>query len=371
MGFLGRKGMFALKKGLHAQPKETERRERGEFPRKVTAVIEQWRENGNATEACFCFILNFITVLLKVEFFKVFFSIKKVILVHHSNQVVDLLLSISSITTLYVVSSLLDESSLRRRELERPQEVVGFLEGWSNCENLVNQILNANNIVLSQAFFDDAVISQWDAILVHLSEPSLINHLLDTLQVRVSISNVWLNLSQHVHDGLVGLEEDSVVDLSESQELEDLSRLRVHVADSSNTNNNHELWLGWNVEGTLGASLTLHANKILLLGNILLHVLLSTLEYDLLLLLQVRQLGLTLSSLLGSPLLVALALLQYTFWYRSHSEKNETNTKVRKKRSRGNRNKTKERNAADAKRFLDARHTRGLPTFRARKYHKD
>ena len=77
MGFLGRKGMFALKKGLHAQPKETERRERGEFPRKVTAVIEQWRENGNATEACFCFILNFITVLLKVEFFKVFFQSKK------------------------------------------------------------------------------------------------------------------------------------------------------------------------------------------------------------------------------------------------------------------------------------------------------
>ena len=76
------------------------------------------------------------------------------------DETVDLLLSVSGVTTLDVVPSLLDESALRGRELEWPQEVAGLLEGWSDRVDLVDQVLNANNIVLSQSVLDDGVVGK-------------------------------------------------------------------------------------------------------------------------------------------------------------------------------------------------------------------
>ena len=38
---------------------------------------------------------------------------------------------------------------LGSRQLEGPQEVGCLLEGWSNCVDLMDKVLNANNVVLA------------------------------------------------------------------------------------------------------------------------------------------------------------------------------------------------------------------------------
>lgn len=38
---------------------------------------------------------------------------------------------------------------LSSRQLERPQEVRCLLEGWSNCVDLMDKVLNADDVVLA------------------------------------------------------------------------------------------------------------------------------------------------------------------------------------------------------------------------------
>lgn len=50
--------------------------------------------------------------------------------------------------------------------------------------------------------------------------------------------------------GLGQADEDTIVDLEETKELEDLARLRSDFVDTLNAENKDELVLVWNVEGT-------------------------------------------------------------------------------------------------------------------------
>ena len=43
-----------------------------------------------------------------------------------------------------------------------------------------------------------------------LSKPSLVDQLLDCLEARVPPGNVWLNTTQHVHSGLVELQQHTL-----------------------------------------------------------------------------------------------------------------------------------------------------------------
>lgn len=48
-------------------------------------------------------------------------------------------------------------------KLEWPEEVVGLLEVLSAGDNLVDEILNAVDTVLTELSSDDAVVSEWDS----------------------------------------------------------------------------------------------------------------------------------------------------------------------------------------------------------------
>ena len=69
--------------------------------------------------------------------------------VHPPDKLVDEVLSVSSITTFNVVVPLLLKSTEWCLKLERPQEVVGLFEVRSNGHDLVDQILHADDVVLS------------------------------------------------------------------------------------------------------------------------------------------------------------------------------------------------------------------------------
>ena len=72
-------------------------------------------------------------------------------LVHPFDELIDVVLTVTSVTTLHIVVPLLLQASQRGLQLEWPQEVVCLLEMWANSHDLMNKILNADDVVLAQA----------------------------------------------------------------------------------------------------------------------------------------------------------------------------------------------------------------------------
>ena len=145
-----------------------------------------------------------------------------------------MLLSVAPDATVEVGVSLFGKALLGRVELEGPQEVVGLLEVRADGDDLVDEVLNSGDAGVLELLFDDDVVGKRDSLAVELAETALVDELADGGDGRVAVSDVRLDSSEHVDGGLVELDEDAVVELSQSQELHDLSALGVQLVDTTN-----------------------------------------------------------------------------------------------------------------------------------------
>jgi hypothetical protein len=107
----------------------------------------------------------------------------------------------------------------------------------------------------------------------------------DGLLVGVTISNEWLDDLQHLQSSLGELDEDAVVDLQQTEELQSLALLGINLVDTLDANDKSQLVLLGHVKLVLLLGLTLHADLLAVGIAVLLDVLLSTLEDDFALLL--------------------------------------------------------------------------------------
>jgi hypothetical protein len=73
---------------------------------------------------------------------------------------------------------------------------------------------------------------QWDTLTVDLSVTTLVDQLADGLQVGLSVSDPGLNNAEHLLSSLRQLDEDTVVDLEETEKLEDLAGLGGDLVDT-------------------------------------------------------------------------------------------------------------------------------------------
>merc|ERR1712180_122208 len=140
-------------------------------------------------------------------------------LIHLSHHLVDEVFPVSVITTLHEVVCLHPHSTCRTTQLEGPQEVVRLLEILTYCENLVDQILNTDDPTGSQYLFNNFIVTDGNALVVHLCKSSLVDQLSDGLQVGVTPSYERLHQTQHVQGAFVEFHESSVVDLSKTKKL--------------------------------------------------------------------------------------------------------------------------------------------------------
>lgn len=120
-----------------------------------------------------------------------------------------------------------------RAELDWPQEVVGNLEVWSASDDLVDEVLNAVDSELSELSLNDGVVGEWNSSSLDLTGSSLVDKLGDGLSGWISIGDEWLDHLEHVPGGLVQLDEDTVVDLSQSEKLQDLLWLWSKLVDTT------------------------------------------------------------------------------------------------------------------------------------------
>ena len=163
-------------------------------------------------------------------------------------------------------------------ELEGPEEVVSFLEGGTDSENFVDQIFNTDDVVATEGGFNDGVVGEGGALLVDLTESTLVDQFADTLQVGGTVGNVGINDAEHVEGGLGQLEEDTIVDLAQTQELQNLTGLGAELVDTLDTDDEDELGGFRDVEGSLRTGNTLQTNIFAFSIQVFLNVAFSTLE---------------------------------------------------------------------------------------------
>lgn len=232
-------------------------------------------------------------------------------LVHLADEGVDLLLAVAEVTTLDEVLELAGaEAAGGVGELEGPQEVGGLLEVGADGVDLVDEIFHADDAVLAEGLLDDGVVGQGDALPVDLAVAALVDELLDGLEVGVAVGDPGLDDLDHLGGGLGDLDEDTVVDLEETEELEDLAGLGGHLVDTLDADQEDQVGTGGDVGRVRLAGDAVEADLLALGIAVLLDVLLGTLEEDLTLLLVGGLLLLLEGVALGAGLLLGLPLLE-------------------------------------------------------------
>merc|ERR1719347_286171 len=180
-------------------------------------------------------------------------------------MVIDLVFSASEVSTLDEVVGLLSPSSGWVVQLEGPQEVGGVLEVGSNSEDLVDQLLNTDDAHLAQLALDDLVGGDGSAVAIDLDKPTLVDQITDSFQVGAAVGDVRLADPEHVGGGLVHLDEDSVVDLPQSEQLQNLLDLGGDLVDTTDPHDEGQLGLGGDVVVTVLLGITLQPDLVPLL----------------------------------------------------------------------------------------------------------
>jgi len=227
----------------------------------------------------FClFVFGFFFVFVLFFFFFFCFVRSVLGLDHAFQQSIDEVLPVSCISSLDEVGALVVEPSAGVGKLEGPQEAVGNGEVGAGGEDLVDQILDADDPELAQLLLDLDVVEDGGPGAVDLEEASLVDELLDGREVGVSPGNVGLDDLEHGKGGLVQPHEHGVVDLTEAQQLKDLPGLGADTEYTTDSGHHGNLGLSLNKEVALFLGLSDSLHLVLALGSVLLHVLLSTYE---------------------------------------------------------------------------------------------
>ncbi|BAO38274.1 hypothetical protein KLMA_10652 [Kluyveromyces marxianus DMKU3-1042] len=127
----------------------------------------------------------------------------------------------------------------------------------TNGDDFVDQVIDGQDTVLTQASFNDSVVGQWDSLLVDLTETSLVDQLSDSRVGWVTVSNVWFNQLQQFRSSLGDLDESTRVDLVQSQQLQNLSWLWWDLVDTLDSDNEDQLGFSWNVVRRVSLSFSL------------------------------------------------------------------------------------------------------------------
>jgi len=198
-----------------------------------------------------------------------------------ANKLVDVNFSVAKITTLHIVPELpCPPSTSGVGELERPKEIRGLLEVGTGSDNLMHEILDAKDVVLAEVLLDDGIVGERDALFVDLAVAAFVDQLADGLEVRFTICDIGFNKTQHLLSSPCGLDENAIVDLQKSQQLQDFSGFGGNLVDTSDTDDEIHFWLSGNIEITSSPCNSLQADLFPFLCQIFLHIRLSTLEND-------------------------------------------------------------------------------------------
>merc|ERR1712137_1539780 len=110
----------------------------------------------------------------------------KMQLCHLLDEIVDVMLSVAIIATFGEVVRLLLPTTSWVIELKWPEEVGNCLKVWTSSHNLVDNILNADNTLVTESIFNDGIVGERSSSLLHLPVATLVDKVSDRLEVWVT-----------------------------------------------------------------------------------------------------------------------------------------------------------------------------------------
>ena len=96
----------------------------------------------------------------------------------------------------------------------------------------MDEILNTGDSVLTEFTFDDAVVGERKSSSLDFTTSSFVDKLGDSLSGWITVGDEWLDHLDHVPCGFVKLNEDGIVQLSQSEELQDFLWLWCKLSDT-------------------------------------------------------------------------------------------------------------------------------------------
>jgi len=196
---------------------------------------------------------------------------------HLLDETVDQLFAVTEVTTLGEVVGLLAPAATGVVQLEVPQKVVGDLEVGTDGVDLMNEVLDTDDAELAESLLDDFVVESASSSL-KLAESAFVDELADRLEVGITPGDVGIGDTQHAQRRLVQLDERRVVDLTQTQQLKDLSDSGVESVDTPDPHDDGQFGLRGHVEVAVLARITGQADLLQLGGFVLLGVSLGLLE---------------------------------------------------------------------------------------------
>jgi hypothetical protein len=181
---------------------------------------------------------------------------------HAVEEAVDESLAVTEVTTFDEVAALLAHAALGRGELEGPEAVGDGGELLAGGEDLVDDVLDADDGVVVVLGLDLLVVGDLDALVVDLQVAALVDEAADGLEGGVAVGDVGLDHAEHVLHGLVELDEDGVEDLAEAEELEDLALLGGDLGDTADADDDGDLGLLLEEEVAVGLGLALRGGDL-------------------------------------------------------------------------------------------------------------
>ena len=96
----------------------------------------------------------------------------------------------------------------------------------------MNEILNTGDSVFTEFTFNNTVVGERKSSSLDFTTSSFVDKLGDSLSGWITVGNEWLDHLDHVPCGFVKLDENAVVQLSQSEELKDFLWLWCKLSDT-------------------------------------------------------------------------------------------------------------------------------------------
>jgi len=114
------------------------------------------------------------------------FPNNKSYLKHLLKQSIDVLFSVTKVTTFNKVIGDLSPATRRSRQSDGGQPVVSLFEVGADGIDFVDQVFDAVDAQRAQTFFDDSVVDKLDSLTVDQTSTSFVEHLLDGFLRRIT-----------------------------------------------------------------------------------------------------------------------------------------------------------------------------------------
>ena len=110
---------------------------------------------------------------------------------HFLDELIDFVFTVSRFSVFDEMRNLLSlEPTGRVGQMESPEEGVGLLKVGPNSEDFMNKIFHTDDSKRFKFVFNHRVVSNWNALLVDLGEPALVDNFTHVFEVRISPCNV-------------------------------------------------------------------------------------------------------------------------------------------------------------------------------------